>query len=310
MPDKAPTDSPTSTAARTVEVNRRLCASAVLPTPLHRLDRLSALLGGPQIWIKRDDSIGVAGGGNKVRKLSWLMADAIRRGTDLVITSGSPQSNHARQTAAVAAMCGLGCELVLQRGVPHRTAEYERCGNILLDRIFGADITFAAGEADVDAVIAARARALAEAGARAYVIPAGGSNALGAMGYVDCAAELGRQFSTESISPDTIVHATGSGSTQAGLVFGLHAAGVAAQVHGISVGAPREEQALKVGRLLRDLAQDHGIAPISGPVTVDDRYIGGGYGQPTAAGIAAVRTVARLEGCCWIRCTPVKRWPL
>jgi L-cysteate sulfo-lyase len=104
--NKSPTDSPTSTAARATAVSRRLCTRTVLPTPLQRLDKLSDLLGGPEIWIKRDDCTGLAGGGNKVRKLVWLMADAVIRGADLVITSGAPQSNHARQTAAAAAMCG------------------------------------------------------------------------------------------------------------------------------------------------------------------------------------------------------------
>lgn len=296
MTNKSPTDSPTSTAARATAVSRRLCTRAVLPTPLQRLDKLSDLLGGPEIWIKRDDCTGLAGGGNKVRKLVWLIADAVIRAADLVITSGAPQSNHARQTAAAAAMCGLGCELILQRGVAHRTAEYERCGNILLDHIFGADITFVAADADVNGTITARLHALADAGVRAYVIPAGGSKALGAKGYVDCAAELGRQFSTERIRPDTILHATGSGGTQAGLIFGLHTAGIATQVRRISIAAPRDEQTLEVKLLLHDLARDREAAPVSWPVTVDDRYIGGGYGQPTSEGVAAVRTVAMLEG--------------
>lgn len=287
---------PASSPSRVAVDSHRLRAATALPTPLHRLERLSELLGGPEIWIKRDDCTGLAGGGNKARKLLRLMADAIDRDAEVVLTAGSPQSNHARQTAAAAAALGLRCELFLQRGVPGRAVEYERCGNALLDRILGADITFVDADTDVAGFMSARAQRLEAEGSRAYLIPAGGSNALGATGYVDCATELAAQFAAEQIRPTAVLHATGSGGTQAGLIFGLSAAGINADVYGVSVGAPQAEQAGKVERLLHEMAGPAGITPAEWPITVDDNYIGDGYGQPTPEGIAAVRTVAQLEG--------------
>ena len=257
---------------------------------------LSDALGGPQIWIKRDDCTGLAGGGNKARKLVWLMFDAAAQGADVILTSGAPQSNHARQTAAAAAMFGLRCELILQRGVPNRTLDYERCGNVLLDHIFGARITFVDADADPAAYAAARAQELSADGCRPYVIPAGGSNVVGALGYVDCAAEMASQFVDADITPDTIVHASGSGGTQAGLIFGLQLVGNDSSVRGVSVGASRNEQAAKVEHLLNGLAEAHEASLGPHQVRVEDTYIGAGYGQPTAACIAAVRMVARLEG--------------
>jgi L-cysteate sulfo-lyase len=287
---------PTITRLESSTTGRRLRSTALLPTPLHRLDKLSDALGGPQIWMKRDDCTGLAGGGNKARKLIWLMADASAQGADVVLTTGAPQSNHARQTAAAAAMSGLRCELILQRGVPNRTLDYERCGNVLLDHIFGARITFVDADADPAAVAAARAQELSAEGLRPYVIPAGGSNVTGALGYVDCAAEMASQFIDANITPNTIVHATGSGGTQAGLIYGMQLVDNNSSICGVSVGAERTEQVAKVEHLLIGLAEEHGVSPTPQQVIVDDTYIGAGYGQPTPACIAAVRTVARLEG--------------
>jgi L-cysteate sulfo-lyase len=285
-----------SSRSGTSIAGHRLRSTALLPTPLHRLDNLSEELGGPEIWIKRDDCTGLAGGGNKARKLIWLMADALEADVDVILTAGAPQSNHARQTAAAAAMLGLRCELVLQRGVPNRTLDYERCGNLLLDRIFGATIAFVSAEVDPVSAMAVRAQELITDGLRPYVIPPGGSNVVGALGYVECAAELTGQFAEAEIKPDTIVHASGSGGTQAGLIFGTHLAGQSTVICGISVGASQGEQVGKVGQLLDGLAAEHNVS-LPGPlVIVDDSYVGAGYGQPTPACIAAVRMVARLEG--------------
>jgi D-cysteine desulfhydrase family pyridoxal phosphate-dependent enzyme len=260
---------------------------ADLPTPLEPLDRLSAHLGGPRIWIKRDDATGLGGGGNKLRKLEFLLAAALEQGADVVLTSGAVQSNHARLTAAACARVGLSCELWLNRRVPERPARYEHSGNVLLDRLLGARVTLVAGEADPEEAAERRADALRRDGSRPFVIPPGGSNALGARGYVECAGEILAQAQGEF---DVIVVATGSGGTLAGLAAGLGAAGWPGRLIGVSVSAPAPVIHARVAGLVTELTDQPAT------FTIDDRFVGSGYGLPTDAGLDAIRLFARTEG--------------
>jgi L-cysteate sulfo-lyase len=163
---------------------------ATLPTLLESLDRLTEALAGPRVWVKRDDCTGLAGGGNKVRKLDFLMAEALRARPDVVLTGGAVQSNHARLTAAACARLGFPCELWLNRRVPDRDEHYGHTGNALLDRLLGARVELLAGDEDADEAVARRAEALRADGLRPYVVPTGGSTPVGARGYVEAALEL------------------------------------------------------------------------------------------------------------------------
>lgn len=249
----------------------------------------------PQLWIKRDDCTGLATGGNKTRKLEFLVGDALRKGADTLITQGATQSNHARQTAAAAARLGMSCQLLLERR-QERDVEYEESGNVLLDRLLGAEVVdrLPAGT-DMQAAMEEHAERLRAAGRRPYVIPGGGSNAIGALGYVACAQELDALHNQVPI--DWVVHATGSTGTQAGLVAGLHALNSDIQVLGVSVRQKADGQVDAVHRLACQTAAKLGVAnPPRSAVQVDDRWVGGGYGVPTDAMVSAVRTLARTEG--------------
>ena len=183
---------------------------AHLPTPLEPLERLSRELGGPRIWIKRDDCTGLAGGGNKTRKLEFLLGDALVRGADTMMTVGAAQSNHARQTAAACARLGLRCELFLEELAPGRGESYGHSGNVLLDRILGAKLHIIPGASNAETTMEERAEALRGEGRRPYAIPVGGSNAVGALGYVECARELSAQAHEMSLRIDAVVHASAS----------------------------------------------------------------------------------------------------
>jgi L-cysteate sulfo-lyase len=269
------------------------------PTPLEPMERLTDLLRQtepetPNLWIKRDDCTGLATGGNKTRKLEFLVGEALQEGADTLVTQGATQSNHARQTAAAAARAGMGCVLLLEKRVT-RDEEYECSGNVLLDDLLGADIVerLEAGT-DMQAAMEARAEILRQEGKKPYVIPGGGSNATGALGYVACAQELGRA----DIALDWIVHATGSAGTQAGLIAGVTAAHSDCRVLGISVRNKEDKQRAAVHdlacRTAARLGLDAGVA--EDLVLVDDRWVGEGYGVPTDSMVEAVRLLARTEG--------------
>jgi len=262
------------------------------PTPIHPLPNLSARLGGPALWIKRDDQTGLATGGNKTRKLEFLVADALQQRADTLITVGAPQSNHARQTAAAAARAGLRSALVL-RG----TAPADRTGNILLDDLVGAEI-FWAGTRLLDEVAAEVAEELSARGQRPYLIPLGGSNPIGAAGYAAAMLEFVEQMKSIGTSFDAIVFATSSGGTQSGMVLGANLSGYAGRVLGISV----DHQADHLMPLLVELANataQHLGAAISFSAQdfeVNDHYLGGGYavlGEPERE---AIRLCAQTEG--------------
>jgi len=271
---------------------------AHLPTPLEPLPRLSEHLGGPMIYVKRDDCTGLGTGGNKTRKLEFLMADAINHNADVIITQGAVQSNHARQTAAAARKLGMDCELVFEKRVESPTDPYLNSGNVLLDRIFGAGTRDVAKGSDMNAEMEKVADELRNSGKTPYIIPGGGSNRIGALGYVDCALETIAQANRAGLVIDHIVHATGSAGTQAGLLCGLKATNANIPLLGIGVNAPRDVQEEKVYALAVETAEYIG-AP--GTVQREDvvancDYVGPGYGVPTPAMNDAVLMLARLEG--------------
>ncbi len=269
------------------------------PTPLEPLENLSALLGGPKIWIKRDDATGLATGGNKTRKLEFLLADALAKNADVIITQGATQSNHVRQTIAGAAKLGLASKVLLERRVTDFGEDYQRSGNILLDELLGGEIVaHLPGGTDMQKAMEEYAEQLREQGHRPYVIPGGGSNAIGALGYVACAEELLFQSSQLRLRIDHVVHATGSTGTQAGLVAGFTATNSHVPVLGISVRAPKAKQEENVWNLAsrtRELLGVTGDLPREA-VAANSDYVGDGYGLPTEGMLEALTLFARHEG--------------
>jgi L-cysteate sulfo-lyase len=268
------------------------------PTPLEPMPHLSRHLGGPEIWIKRDDCTVVATGGNKVRKLEFLVAEAKAQGADHLVTQGAVQSNHVRQTAAVARRFGMKCTALLEHRVQTNDRDYLQSGNVLLDKLFDCAIEYRPGGTDMNAEAEAKGEALRAAGAKAYVIPGGGSNRVGALGYVSCAQELVQQADEQGLKIDRIVTATGSAGTHAGLVVGMQGMNANIPVLGIGVRLPREQQEANVHRLAEATADFVGVKggiPRSAVVANCD-YVGPGYGQPTPGMVEAVRMVASLEG--------------
>ena len=267
------------------------------PTPLEFMPRMSESLGGPRLWIKRDDCTGLATGGNKTRKLEFLIADAIEKGADMVVTQGAVQSNHVRQTAAAACKFGLDCHALLERRVPDRADDYETTGNVLFDQMFGTSLEFRPAGLDMNAEAMAVTEKLAAAGRKPYFIPGGGSNEIGALGYVSCAFELLDQIKANNLNVGWIVLATGSAGTHAGMLAGLHAAGSTIPVMGISVRQPEDKQIAAVHKLAVLTAAQLTDTPLGvEKVIVDDGYVGAGYGQPTQGTLDAINLIARREG--------------
>jgi L-cysteate sulfo-lyase len=258
---------------------------------------MSESLGGPRLWIKRDDCTGLATGGNKTRKLEFLIADAIEKGADMLVTQGAVQSNHVRQTAAAACKFGLDCHALLERRVPGREDDYETTGNVLFDQIFGTSLEFRPAGLDMNAEALAVTEKLAAAGRKPYFIPGGGSNEIGALGYVSCAYELLDQIKANDLDVGWIVLATGSAGTHAGMLAGLHAAGSTIPVMGISVRQPEDKQIAAVHKLAVLTASQLTDTPIGvEKVIVDDGYVGAGYGQPAQGTLDAINLIARREG--------------
>ncbi|MEM6987759.1 MAG: D-cysteine desulfhydrase [Pseudomonadota bacterium] len=267
------------------------------PTPIEPMTRMSALLGGPSLYIKRDDCTGLAGGGNKTRKLEFLVGEALKAKADMLVTQGAVQSNHVRQTAAAACRVGLKCHVLLERRVPDRAASYEKTGNVLLDSLFGATSEFRPAGLDMNAEAEAVTASLRAEGHNPYFIPGGGSNDIGAMGYAACAEEIASQSEALGVRFQWIVMGTGSTGTQAGLVAGLHALGVDLPVMGISVRQPRDKQIAAVHKLAVRAAERLGAPtlPVS-KILVDDGYVGEGYGIPADSTLEAITLAARQEG--------------
>ncbi|WP_170480660.1 D-cysteine desulfhydrase [Ruegeria arenilitoris] len=269
-----------------------------LPTPLEPMDRLSEVLGGPRLWVKRDDCTGLSSGGNKTRKLEFLMADAVQKGADTIITQGATQSNHARQTAAAAAKLGMECHILLEDRTGSNDRNYILNGNVLLDRLHGATVSKRVGGADMNSEMETLAAQLRDSGRSPYVIPGGGSNPIGALGYANCARELTEQAVTAGLKVDALVHATGSSGTQAGLVAGLAALRSDIHLLGIGVRAPKEKQEAMVYDLAVRTAKLMGAGDQIDreAVRANCEYVGAGYGLPTPGMIEALKLLARTEG--------------
>jgi D-cysteine desulfhydrase len=267
-------------------------------TPIQRLDYLSTSLGGPTIYVKRDDLLGLAGGGNKTRKLEFVVAEALARRADTLITCGSVQSNHCRLTLAAAIREGLRCQLVLEERVPD-SYDPEASGNNFLYRLLGAErIEVVPGGADLDSAMNELVEALEAEGRRAYVIPGGASTPLGSLGYVACAEEILGQTFEMGLRIDHVVSASGSGGTHAGLVTGLVGTQAGIPVTGISVRHPKAKQEghiLGLAREAAELLEMETDVPEDAVVVFDD-YVGPGYSLPTDGMVEAVHLLARLEG--------------
>ncbi len=266
---------------------------AHLPTPLEFMPALTKTLGGPRLFIKRDDCTGLATGGNKTRKLEFLIGDARAKGSDALITEGGLQSNHCRQAAAAAVKAGMRCVLVLSRA-----PNAEVTGNLLLYQILGAEVVLVEAGADRKPVMEQVARDLRAGGRTPYIIPTGGSNGVGALGYVNALHEMETQANAMGIAVDAVVFASGSGGTHGGLVAGAKLLHSNARLIGISDGEPRDELVEMVLRVAREAVQVLG-APLSfsaDEIVVHDEYSREGYGVPNAAMVEAVRLVARTEG--------------
>lgn len=264
------------------------------PTPLEPAPRLTAELGGPNIWIKRDDCTGLATGGNKTRKLEFLLGEAQAQGKDTVVTFGAIQSNHARQTAAACAKLGLACHLILTDQVSSQDNRYKSGGNVLLDHILGAQIHIVPA-GDTDGI-----RALLDSlksDHELYVIPGGGSNATGALGYALCARELLTQAQALGIEAAAIVHASSSAGTQAGLLWGLHMLHSTAAVYGINVYHDDPETLSRtIRKLLSDLDARFDTDSTDVSININHAYRGDGYGQVNKETVAAIELMASMEG--------------
>ncbi len=267
-------------------------------TPIEKLARLSAELGGPTIYIKRDDLLGLAGGGNKTRKLEFLVAEALGRDADTLITCGAVQSNHCRLTLAAAVKEGLKCRRVLEERVPG-SYKLESGGNNFLFQLMGVEkITVVPGGSDMTAAMQSVADEVAAEGRKAYVIPGGGSNPVGATGYVACAQEILAQIFDLGINIDRIICASGSAGTHAGLVTGFYGSNSNLPVIGINVSRPKSDQEELVHDLVQRTARHIGLnsdIPREAVVCFDE-YVGPGYSLPTPEMAEAVRMLARLEG--------------
>lgn len=270
---------------------------AHLPTPLEKLDRLTAELGGPEIWIKRDDCTGMSTGGNKTRKLEFLMAEAVEAQADMVMTQGAIQSNHARQTAAFAAKLGMQCHLLLENRTGSTDPDYTQNGNVLLDGLHGATHELRGSGLDMHAEMEAVADKFRSDGRKVYVIPGGGSNATGALGYANCALELVNQANERSLRIDHLIHATGSAGTQAGLVTGIKALNAGIPVLGIGVRAAKDAQENNVYQLSQATAEKLGCAGVvqRSDVVANTDYVGDGYGLPAPSTLEAIDMFAKLE---------------
>jgi D-cysteine desulfhydrase len=266
-------------------------------TAIEPLKNLSRALGGPEIWIKRDDTLGLAAGGNKTRKLEFLVADALAQGADTLITVGAVQSNHCRLTLGAAAREGLKCRLVLEERVPG-SYRPQASGNNFLFGLMGAErVEVTPAGTDLNAAMEAIGADLAAQGRRGYIIPGGGSNTVGALGYVACADEILAQAFDMGLAFDRVVVASGSAGTHAGLLVGFAGRQSGIPITGVNVRRPRAEQEGNVHALVQSTAQKLGVAPIPREAVVAlDEWVGPGYSIPSPEMVEAVQMLARLEG--------------
>lgn len=268
-----------------------------IATPIERLNRFSELLGGPTIYIKRDDLLGLTGGGNKTRKLEFLMGDAIAQGADTIVTCGALQSNHCRLTLAAAVKEGLKCHLVLQEH-PHRQFDEHALGNQQIFKLLGAEkLHVVSHDSNLVEEAMAVTEQLRKEGHNVYFIPIGGSSALGTLGYVQAAKEIMTQCDTEGLQFKEVIVASGSGGTHAGLALGFYMENAKFSLKGINVSASNAIQIPKVEAVLRSAAELLGITNLPNSlIDCDEGYVGEGYTLPTAEMVQAVQLLARTEG--------------
>ena len=266
-------------------------------TPIEKLQRLSALFDGPTIYCKRDDLLGLAGGGNKTRKLEFLMADALAQKADTIITCGAVQSNHCRLTLAAANKEGLACHLVLEQRVPNSYSRNAGGNNLLFNLLGVEEVHIVEGGTNMLAKMEAVADHLHAQGRRPYIIPGGGSNAIGGLGYVACAQEMMQQLFEMDLKIDAIVCTSGSAGTHAGLLTGIIGNNAQIPVIGIGINRKKDEQRLAVYELSKKLSEKLGLkeTPTFEDVVVFDDYIGEGYSRVTEGMLDAVKLLARTE---------------
>jgi len=266
-------------------------------TPIERLDRFSQVLGGPTIYIKRDDLLGLTGGGNKARKLEFLMADALIQGADTVITCGALQSNHCRLTLAAAVKEGLDCHLILEEG-EGMLFDPQGNGNQLLFSLLGAQqLHIVPFGGDLLAKAEEVAERLRNQGRNPYIIPVGGSNELGTLGYVRCAEEIVQQCNEQQLVFADVMVASGSAGTHAGLALGFYREHAPFTVKGINVSRTNDTQQPKVEALLQSTARKLQMTDVpTNFIQCFDGYVGKGYTFPTDEMIEAVQLLARTEG--------------
>jgi D-cysteine desulfhydrase family pyridoxal phosphate-dependent enzyme len=264
---------------------------AVAPTPLQDAPRLAAALGLDRLLVKRDDNTGLALGGNKARKLEYLVAEAVAQGADVLVTRGGPQSNHCRATAAAARIVGMDAVLVFE-GDPIEEVQ----GNLLLDRLLGAHWTFAGADGDPQERMREVGEELRAAGRRPYLIVPGGSNGLGALGYVRAGLELAGQCAEVGVKPRYVVAAAGSCGTLAGLTLGLALGGMDAQAVGVSVSASARDRVERSLEIMADSCAHLGLPVPDAAPLVWAQYVGAGYGIPTELSTRALEVAARSQG--------------
>lgn len=269
---------------------------AQLNTPLEPLTRLSAHLGGPRLWVKREDATGLGFGGNKLRKLDYVLHDAVSSGADALVSGGVVQSNSQRQVAAAAAKLGLECHLAVYHGrLSSPTPEYDTSGNAFLNRLFGARLHDVPWTGDRNAAIRDLGAKLEQQGRRPYLVPYGVSNALGAIAYATTIAEIGQQTAELGIRPAAIVHCSGSGGTQAGLIVGTAACMPQTRIVGVDIDAEPERVRADVTRLAGEVADRLDVPFSELHVDVVAGHAGPAYGVPHAATIEAIKLAGRLE---------------
>ena len=264
------------------------------PTPIEYLKNISTYLGGPNIFIKRDDCTGLATGGNKTRKLEFLMPDAIKNKAEIVVTIGAIQSNHARQTAAACAYLGLKCLIILEQRLKDPPEAYMNSGNIFLDKLFGADVKICPKNENILEYSEKIIKNIKSKGVKVYFIPGGGSNPIGALGYVECFNEIIKVNNKYNFSQ--IVHATGSAGTQAGLLAGKKYFNSNIPINGICVRYDKETQEAKVYDEAKKTCEKLQCSILEkSEVIAYDEYVGTGYGEPTEGMIEATKLLAQKE---------------
>ncbi len=277
------------------------CNLGRLSTPLVSLDRLSEKIGGPRIWMKRDDMTGFASGGNKIRKLEYLLADAKAKGCDTLVTQGAFQSNHCRATALLGNKMGFQTCLLLLGDLKTVSGDEIPDSNLFISRMAGVEVAYYEMEtyyARMDEILDEKIAALEKSGRKPYKIPAGATSSLGLWGYIECAQELKMDFEREQITPDYIFHATGSAGTQAGLTLGKQLYNLKAEIFGVAVLENSAHFEEVVRKNMREWKSEFGIDVDVEALSINtlDQYIGNAYSEPDPGAYEAVTLLAELEG--------------